>query len=103
MAAGVGGRILIRRLGRCEMGKWDKLSRRGVRGNRAFKLLFGEFVFFFFFSFICYSCESVKKGLVRGKTGPSAELGGVFFTGLLAAHMSEVFCHMAVGAISSGN
>lgn len=48
MAAGVGGRILIRRLGRCEMGKWDKLSRRGVRGNRAFKLLFGEFVFFFF-------------------------------------------------------
>lgn len=52
MAAGVGGRILIRRLGRCEMGKWDKLSRRGVRGNRAFKLLFGEFVFFFFSSAI---------------------------------------------------
>lgn len=28
------------------MGKWDKLSRRGVHRNRAFMLLFGDFVFF---------------------------------------------------------
>lgn len=52
MAVGVGGRILIRHLGRCEMGKWDKLSRRGVQGSRAFMLLFGEFFFFFHLLFL---------------------------------------------------
>lgn len=64
MAVGVGGRILIRHLGRCEMGKWDKLSRRGVHRNRAFMLLFGEF---FFSSAIL---AKVQKGLVREKQAP---------------------------------
>ncbi len=90
MAVGVGGRILIRHLGRCEMGKWDKLSRRGVQGNRAFMLLFGDF----FFSSSAILAK-VQKGLVREKQAPPRN-GRQLFTGLLAAHMSEVFCHMAV-------
>lgn len=92
MAVGVGGRILIRHLGRCEMGKWDKLSRRGVRGSGAFMLLFGELFFFFFSSAIL---AKVQKGVVREKQAPPWN-GRQLFTGLLAAHMSEVFCHMAV-------
>lgn len=90
MAVGVGGRILIRHLGRCEMGKWDKLSRRGVQGNRAFMLLFGDF----FFSSSAILAK-VQKGLVREKQALLWN-GRQLFTGLLAAHMSEVFCHMAV-------
>lgn len=67
MAVGVGGRILIRHLGRCEMGKWDKLSRRGVQGSRAFMLLFGEFFFFFSSAILA----KVQKGLVREKQAPT--------------------------------
>lgn len=44
MVVRVGGRIPIRHPGRCEMGKWDKLSWRGVQGNM---LLFGKGCFFF--------------------------------------------------------
>lgn len=59
------------------MGKWDKLSRRGVQGSGAFMLLFGEFFFFFFFFFICYSCESAKRTCER-KTGPYVEREAAF-------------------------
>lgn len=74
MAVGVGGRILIRHLGRCEMGKWDKLSRQGVQGNRAFMLLFREFFF------TCYLSESAKKkkGHVREKQAPFVEREAAF-------------------------
>lgn len=97
MAVGVGGRILIRHLGRCEMGKWDKLSRRGVQESGAFMLLFGEIFFFFPFFFSSAILVKVQKGLVRRKK-KQAPLWNwrQLFTGLLAAHMSEVFCHMAV-------
>lgn len=77
MAVGVGGRILIRHLGRCEMGKWDKLSRRGVQGSGAFMLLFGE-IFFFPSSAILVK---VQKGLVRKKKEkhrPLCGTGGSF-------------------------
>lgn len=79
MAVGVGGRILIRHLGRCEMGKWDKLSRRGVQESGAFMLLFGE-IFFFPFFFSSAILVKVQKGLVRRKkkTGPSVELEAAF-------------------------
>lgn len=59
MVVRVGGRIPIRHPGRCEMGKWDKLSKWGVQGNGALMLLFGGFFF------ICYYCKSAKKRLVR--------------------------------------
>lgn len=80
MAVGVGGRILIRHLGRCEMGKWDKLSRRGVQESGAFMLLFGEIFFFSLFFFICYPCESAKRTCEKKKkkTGPSVELEAAF-------------------------
>lgn len=96
MAVGVGGRILIRHLGRCEMGKWDKLSRRGVQESGAFMLLFGEIFFFPFFFFICYPCESAKRTCEKKKKQAPLWNWRQLFTGLLAAHMSEVFCHMAV-------
>lgn len=67
MAVGVGGRILIRHLGRCEMGKWDKLSRRGVQESGAFMLLFGEIFFFSLFFFSSAILVKVQKGLVRRK------------------------------------
>lgn len=96
MAVGVGGRILIRHLGRCEMGKWDKLSRRGVQESGAFMLLFGEIFFFSLFFFICYPCESAKRTCEKKKKQAPLWNWRQIFTGLLAAHMSEVFCHMAV-------
>lgn len=96
MAVGVGGRILIRHLGRCEMGKWDKLSRRGVQESGAFMLLFGEIFFFSLFFFICYPCESAKRTCEKKKKQAPLWNWRQLFTGLLAAHMSEVFCHMAV-------
>lgn len=55
------------------MGKWDKLSRRGVRGTGggrgAFHVAFWG-LFFFFSSAIL---AKVQKGLER-KTGPSVDL-----------------------------
>lgn len=96
MAVGVGGRILIRHLGRCEMGKWDKLSRRGVQESGAFMLLFGEIFFFSLFFFICYPRESAKRTCEKKKKQAPLWNWRQLFTGLLAAHMSEVFCHMAV-------
>lgn len=96
MAVEVGGRILIRHLGRCEMGKWDKLSRRGVQESGAFMLLFGEIFFFSLFFFICYPCESAKRTCEKKKKQAPLWNWRQLFTGLLAAHMSEVFCHMAV-------
>lgn len=42
MVVRVGGRIPIRHPGRCEMGKWDKLTRWGVQRDKAFMLRFGE-------------------------------------------------------------
>lgn len=79
MAVGVGGRILIRHLGRCEMGKWDKLSRRGVQESGAFVLLFGEIFFFSLFFFICYPCESAKRTCEKKKKNrPLCGTGGSF-------------------------
>lgn len=73
MAVRVGGRIPIRHPGRCEMGKWDKLSRRGVRGNRAPMLLFGEG---FLSSAIIVKVG--KKATGEIKTGPSVEREAAF-------------------------
>lgn len=66
-----------------------QIEKAGGQGSGAFMLLFGEF---FFSSAILVK---VQKGLVREKQAPPWN-GRQLFTGLLAAHMSEVFCHMAV-------
>lgn len=95
MVVRLGGRIPIRRPGRCEMGKWDKLSRRGVQGNM---LLFGE-GFFFFHLPLFQKCKNNSQD----ETRPLHRMGSSIFTRRLASHMSEVFCHMAARAISSGN
>lgn len=89
MVVRVGGRIPIRHPGRCEMGKWDKLRRRGVQGNM---LLLGE-GFFFLSSVIIVKVQKTTRAI---KTGPSREQGGSFFTSRLVPHMSEAFCHMAL-------
>lgn len=61
------------------MGKWDKLSRRGVRGNRAFKLLFGEFVFFFFFFLHLLFLRKCKKRTCERKNRPLRRTGRRLF------------------------
>lgn len=72
MAVRVGGRIPIRHPGRCEMGKWDKLSRRGVQGNRAPMLLFGE-------GFLSSAIiVKVQKTTGEIKTGPFIEQEAAF-------------------------
>lgn len=89
MVVRVGGRIPIRHPGRCEMGKWDKLSKRGVQGNRAHMLLFGGF-------FHLLLLQKCKKTGSRDKNRSLHRRGGSVFTGRLASHMPQVFCHMAV-------
>lgn len=68
MVVRVAGRIPIRHPGRCEMGKWDKLSKQGVRGNRALMLLFGGF----FHLLLLQKCKK-KKPTREIKTGPFIE------------------------------
>lgn len=54
------------------MGKWDKLSRRGVQGSGAFMLLFGEFFLFF------HLAKVQKKGTCERKTGLGVEREAAF-------------------------
>lgn len=75
MAVGVGGRIPIRHPGRCEMGKWDKLSRRGVQGKGAPMLLFGEGLL----SSAIIVEEQKNSGEI--KTGPFLEREAAFSRG----------------------
>lgn len=76
MAAGVGGRILIRHLDRCETGRWDTASEWGVVGERGAHVAFWGALFF-------HILVKVQKGPVRGKTRGSFSL--------FAPHMSEGF------------
>lgn len=82
MVVRVGGRIPIRHPGRCEMGKWDKLSWRGVQGNM---LLFLER-----FSSPLPLMEKCKNDS-RDENRPLRRTGGSIFTRRLAPHMPEVW------------
>lgn len=68
-----------------------QIEKTGGPGERGIHVAFWG-VFFFFSSAIL---AKVQKGVVREKQAPPWN-GWQLFTGLLAAHMSEVFRHMAV-------